>query len=379
MQKKQKLKILEICEFSAGICGVWQRVKQEASLLAKKNYEVMVFSSDIVKGTDETAPDFEKINGVNIYRFKNNARIHKILTKNVTSFNFQKKFNEIKPDIVITHLIHPHSFKALEMCRKNNIPCYLVTHAPFAIKRKFLLSLLTKIYYNIKVKPNLNKFRKIIAITKWEIPYLLNFGVKKEKISHIPNGIPEEFFKEKIKKFRAGKILFLGRISLVKNIEVLISAFKKLSKKQVQAEKLQLEIIGPIEKGYEKIKSSEDKNITFLPPIYDLTEKINKIQEADIFVLPSKREGMPQSLIEAMSLGKIVVASDTLGAKDLIKNRKNGFLFKIGNSEDLKNTLNKILNTDSSEIYKIQKNAKDSIKIFCWTSIIEKIEKAIKQ
>jgi len=39
-----------------------------------------------------------------------------------------------------------------------------------------------------------NKFDKVITISKWEIPFLLRLGCKREKIVHIPNSIPEEFF-----------------------------------------------------------------------------------------------------------------------------------------------------------------------------------------
>ena len=49
------MKILELTNFSAGICGVWARVREEAVRLAKK-HEVRVFSSNFVKGMDETAP-----------------------------------------------------------------------------------------------------------------------------------------------------------------------------------------------------------------------------------------------------------------------------------------------------------------------------------
>jgi hypothetical protein len=48
-----KLKILEICPFSAGACGVWQRVKQKSIELAKKGYEVRVFSSYFEKETNK--------------------------------------------------------------------------------------------------------------------------------------------------------------------------------------------------------------------------------------------------------------------------------------------------------------------------------------
>jgi len=367
------MKILEICEFSAGICGVWQRVKQESLELSKKGHDVYVFSSNIEKGTEKEVKLDEKINGIKIKRFRSNQdKIDKILTKNVTYFNFDKEFISLRSNIVITHTIHPHSFKALRLCKKYNIPCFLVTHAPFNVKRRFLLNLATSIYYNIKVKPILKNFTKIIAITKWEIPYILKLGVKKEKIVYIANGIPDEFFKEKIKKFQGKKILFLGRISQIKNIETLIKAFKKLNNKN-----LKLEIIGLVEKGYEKIRKLETENIKFLEPIYDLKKKIKKLQQADIFILPSKREAMPQSLIEAMALGKIVISSSTDGGKEIVKDNENGFLFEIGNEKKLKEKISDILDMNSSEISKVQKQARKLAEQFKWLNLIKKLEKII--
>jgi hypothetical protein len=62
--------------------------------------------------------------------------IDKIASKNVTYFNFEEGFKQFKPNIVITHLIHPHSFKALKLCRQLDIPCCLVTYAPFNVARR---------------------------------------------------------------------------------------------------------------------------------------------------------------------------------------------------------------------------------------------------
>lgn len=375
MVKDKKLKILEICEFSAGICGVWQRVKQESELLAEKDYNVTVFSSNIVKGTDSITNSQETINKVNINRFPHKTGfLHQLLTRNVTYFDFEDNLISLNPDIVITHTIHPHSFKALKICKEKNIPCFLVTHAPFDIKRKFPLNLITSLYYLFNVKSKINNFNKIIAITKWEVPYLLELGLKKEKIAYIPNGIPKEFFKEKIKKFEAKKIIFLGRIAPVKDIETLIKAFKNISSKR-----LNLEIVGPVEKGYENIKEFGSENIKFCPPIYDLKKKIKKIQEADIFVLPSKREAMPQALIEAMSLGKIVISSKTGGGKEIIQDGKNGLLFEVG---DYKRLAEKILfcldKKNAISIKEMQKAARKRVYEFNWEKLIKKLGKLIR-
>jgi len=88
---------------------------------------------------------------------------------------------------------------------------------------------------------------------------------------------------------------------------------------------------------------------------------------------------MPQSLIEAMSLGKIVIASDTLGARDLIKDRKNGFLFNVGDKKDLNEKINFILKLKPTDIRKIQNQARKSVKQFNWNEIIKKIQNLIKE
>jgi len=362
------MKILEICPFSAGICGVWSRVKQESIELSKKGHEVYVFSSNIEKGTNRKISHFEEINGIKIKRFTGKDSS---FSENVKNFNFEDELIKLNPDIVITHLMHPHSFRALKICRRKRISCYLVTHAPFNVKRRVMLSLLTKGYYTLKVIPQINKFTAIIAITKWEIPNLLELGVSKDKIVYIPNGIPNEFFTQK-KSQEKDKVLFLGRIAPIKNLEILISVAR-------QFPKISFSIVGVAEPKYlRKINSLKPKNVQVYSPIYDTKKKIKLIDEHKIFVLPSKREAMPQSLIEAMARGKIAISSNTNGGKEIIKNNQNGFLFKIGNKEDLKNKIQSVLTMKLFELSKIRKNAINSVKKFKWDNLIEKLEKILK-
>jgi glycosyltransferase involved in cell wall biosynthesis len=359
------MKILEICPFSAGICGVWARVKQESLEFSKLGYKVRVFSSDIEKGTGNFACEKEILEGLNIRRFRANADfMDKALSRNVTYFNFEKAFLEYSPDIVITHLLHPHSFKALELCKKKNIPCYLVTHAPFNVKRRFPLNLLTGTYNLLNVKPKLNQFTKIIAITRWELPYLAKLGVKRDKIIYIPNGLPEEFFKQKKSKSKKS-VLFLGRIAPVKNLEVLLEAAKFLPN-------IGFSIVGSAEEEYfEKLKQIIAKenihNVKVYPPIYDVTNKIKLIDEHSIFALPSLREAMPQVLLEAMSRGKIVISSSTDGGKEVIQDSKTGFIFPIGDSRRLADLIKQNLEGNK----KIQKNAEKESKRYQWAKLIK--------
>lgn len=366
--KNNKLKILELCEFSAGICGVWTRVRQEAILLSKKGYEVKVFSSNFTKGSDILAKENEAIENIEIRRFP----AIKLGGESFMKWEFEKAALDYKPDIIIAHAYrHPHTTRALKIVRKINSKVFLVTHAPFVEKglRSFVQEISVSFYDFFIAKKNLNKFDRVIAITKWEIPYLLKLGVKKEKIVYIPNGIPEEFFKEKIKKFKGKKIMFLGRIAPIKDLGTLIKAFKDIENKR-----LALEIIGPIEEGYEQIKKFQGENIKFIPAIYDLKKKIKAMQETDIFVLPSKREAMPQALIEAMSLGKIVISSRTQGGKEIVEDNKTGFLFEIGNSKELtKKILWCLDKNNKKQIEQMKIAARKKAEEYKWSKLIKRL------
>jgi len=376
------MRILEICPFSAGICGVWARVKQESLELSKKGHEVHIFSSDIEKGTNKKVDSFEELEGINIFRFKTTSSL---ISKNVKYWfehkylpiksKARKKLEDFNPDVIITHLLHPHSANIERLIpylkkKKPSLKIFIVTHAPFNVKRKFPLNIATKFWRKFSTL-RMNKFTKVIAITKWEIPYLLNLGISKEKIKYVPNGIPEEFFSQKKSKEK-NKILFLGRIAPVKNLELLFSVAKEFPN-------IDFSIVGASEKDYlKKLNLTKSSNVTIYPPIYNLKEKINLIDEHKIFVLPSKREAMPQSLIEAMSREKIVISSNTDGGKEIVQNNENGFLFKKGNKEDLRNKIQKVLDLKNYEILKIQKNAKNSVERFKWSNLIKDLEQIIK-
>ncbi len=368
----KKLKILELTNFSAGTCGVWQRVKQESELLSKK-HEVKIFSSNATKGSKKIAKEKEKLGKIEIQRFP----FKKLGGEGYLYWNsFEKSALEFNPDIIIAHSYRlPHTHKAIKIAEKTNSKVFLVTHAPF-IKDNSTRNIISKIFvilYDKFIAPRtINKFDKIIAITHWEIPYLQNIGAKKEKIFYIPNGIPKQFFTQSFSK-EQNKLLFLGRIAPIKNIEILINSMSKIKNTK-------LEIVGPAEQNYlEKLKSlikekNLEKQISFSQGIFDIKEKIKKIDSTKIFVLPSKREGMPQSLIEAMAREKIVIGSNNSGNADLIKHKENGLLFENNNVQDLTDKIGFAL---KQEDRKLQKSARIFVEQFEWGKIIDKIEEIL--
>ena len=363
------MKILELTHFSSGICGVWQRVMQESSLLIEKGHEVRVFSSNLVKSSKKLVPKKDSLGKINITRFP----AKKLGGESFMKWDFEKEALKFNPEIIIAHGYRQlHTTDALKIAKKIGAKVFLVTHAPF-VEGNFTRSLLSKYavkFYDKFFAPRIiNKFTKIIAITNWERTFLLDLGAKKDKIVLIPNGIPSEFFeKTNQAKEKKNNLLFLGRISPIKNIEVLIRSISSTKNK-----KFLLNIVGPVEEEYGKtlIRLIKDLNlemrIKFLPPVYNLDKKIKLIDEHEIFILPSKREAMPQSLVEAMSRGKKVISSENPGSREIIVPGKNGLLFNQRDSQDLANKLDLVQSNTNSLL---GKNAKEGVKKFNWKNLI---------
>lgn len=373
----KKLRILEVCPFTSGICGVFSRVLNESLEFKKLGHEVIIFSSDVEKGTGKKVSKKDNLQEIIIRRFPSkNGRIGKLLSDNVIHWFNNEAVNEmiaLKPDIIITHLLHPHSARIctnINNLKKLNprLKTFIVPHAPFNIKRKFPLNIITSLWRKFS-RLRLNKFDSVIAITKWEYPYLLSLGANREKIKYIPNGLPSKFFTQKKSEPKEG-VLFLGRIAPVKNIETIIKCAKQLQRVNFTIagfpEKRYLEHLNNISKGL--------KNIKIHPPVYDLSKKIKLIDSNKIFVLPSHREAMPQVLLEAMARGRIVISSDTDGGKELIDNGKNGFLFSIGKYMELC----KLIELNLKGNKEVEKKAIVFSREYSWDKLIKRYEEIFK-
>ncbi len=375
------MRILEVTNYTAGGCGVGMRVLKESKLLSEKGHKVIVFSTNYKKGSREICPPTENVKGLIIKRFP--AKKLPFAGESYNVWNFEKEAKEFKPDLIIAHSYrHPHTKQALKIAKDIGCKVFLVTHAPFARKntRNPIQNIGVYLYDLFFGRNLLKKFDKIIAISKWEIPYLVKLGVSKNKIEYIPNGIDKEFFKPISLLSNSPRVIgYWGRISGIKQLESLNRALLFLLDTNYL-----VKIRGPAESSYLEDLKAEIKSTgleereEINAKSYDQSEQINGLESIDIFALPSKTEGMPQTLIEAMSRGKIVVASDNLASRDLIVDGKNGFIFENGNPKSLANLLRKIKNLNLSKLNLIQKGARQTAEKFKWDKILGKLEKIIR-
>lgn len=149
------------------------------------------------------------------------------------------------------------------------------------------------------------------------------------------NPINKKFMKPLYGNTRKNEIVSAGSLREVKNHEMLIRAFAKISS---QIPDYILTIYGEGELRDHLLNVAEECGVGskfFLPGICDELE--NKMASSRLFVLSSNTEGMPNALMEAMSLGLAVISTDCPcgGPAQLIRNGENGFLVPVGDVEAL--------------------------------------------
>jgi glycosyltransferase involved in cell wall biosynthesis len=97
------------------------------------------------------------------------------------------------------------------------------------------------------------------------------------------------------------------------------------------------------------------------------------IMAADVFVLPSLSEGLPNALLEAMAGGLPIVATKVGGIPEVIDEGINGFLVDSRNAEQIANKL-LLLESDSALRQLISKNNKDKIKAYDLNHVISRLD-----
>ena len=119
---------------------------------------------------------------------------------------------------------------------------------------------------------------------------------------------------------------YIGRLSPEKNPDVFVAAAKEILGTKEISQKIRFFVIGDGPMGkevVEQIKSIKSENIEYLGYKAEVAEYL---AAADIFVLPSAIEGFPLSLLEAMSMGVVSVASRVGAVDEIIEEGKTGYI-----------------------------------------------------
>jgi len=206
----------------------------------------------------------------------------------------------------------------------------------FAIKNK--KTFLKKFFYFLLTQIALLISDKYTVTTQADKTFLTkHFISKKSKILVMPNWVAEQSLFKKIEK-RKNEVVAVGRLENQKNFSYLI---KELGKSEF---KLNIVGKGSLQDKLSFISKKYQTDITFLEPMNN-TDLFKYLANFKFFVLPSNFEGNPKVLLEAMSLGCVVLSNRFIGVDEVIDNYKDGIIFDTNDGE-LLSILETIKNKD---------------------------------
>lgn len=365
--------------------GVGEVVYNLAIQLAQKGHEVFIFTSSYLDSEDS----IEDYGNIKIFRYKNNYTIGQKLAISINSI-YKPIISNITLDIVHVHLGNlPLPLTGYLYSKVKKKPLVITYHADWVggfggAVRRIGVFIFNKYLGNIL----LSNADLIFALSKNQIESSKLLSKYHSKTMVVPNAINLDEFNDSIPKEKAREklnipdnkkvILFVGSLNPIKSPHILLESMRIIIKEIPTA---YLIILGDGSCRY-KLESICHKfdlttHVQFSGFIADSYTKNLYYRSADIFVLPSKSESFGIVLLEASACGLPLIVSDLKSLQTIVKNGKNGFFSKYGDSNDFANKILCLLNNNSLR-ERMSENSKEMSTRFSWIHIAEKTESAYK-
>ena len=204
------------------------------------------------------------------------------------------------------------------------------------IKQMMSFAFKSKYFHFIFENPNdIQQFKKLKFASENHIHLIKGAGVDLQQFS-----FEREIPKDKV------RLVLPARMLKDKGVCEFIDAAKKI--KDCVANKAEFILAGDCDTiNLAGISEEELKKTIDFPYIQWIgfqKDMFQVLKEADIVVLPSYREGLPKSLIEACAVGRPIITTDTQGCRECVENEKNGFLVPVKDIEILSEKMKILIN-----------------------------------
>jgi glycosyltransferase involved in cell wall biosynthesis len=295
---------------------------------------------------------------------------------------FHRGFKRIKPDCILSFTIKPNIYGSIA-ARLRKVPIInnitglgsafisgnLITRIIIFLYR-FALKASKRVFF--QNNDDLNQFIGLSIVTREQSRRIPGSGVDLEKYKPLQAEEQDGLF----------RFLLIGRMLKDKGVCEYVDAARSIRAKGVHAE---FGLLGEIDVDNPTtiVKAEIDEwERAGLVRYYGTTNDVRPfIAKSHCIVLPSYREGLSRTLLEAAAMGKPCIAADVPGCRDVVENGKTGFLCEVKNALDLSNQMERMIalsEIERSEMgkqgrKKIENEFDDKIVIKAYSEEIENI------
>ncbi len=313
--------------------------------LISRNYQI-----NVICPKDKYSFELKNM-GLNLIFWELNRKSINPFSELNSLFQLIRIYSKIKPDIVHHFTLKACLYGTLSasLLNKTSIINSITGIGPLFIskefKLKFIYLLSRRIFRHIFSKCS----NKVIFQNQHDREKYIKMKLTtSNKSIVIPgSGINTDFFKPTNKKTNINefKLLFPSRIIKEKGIVELIQACELLWKIKLP---IKLFIAGELDAGNRSVLKNKEfkklknfKNISLLGHVENMRDLYREI---DVVVLPSWREGLSRSLLEAASMEKGIITTNVPGCKEIVEHNKTGLVVNIKSPIELKNSILKFYN-----------------------------------
>lgn len=311
--------------------------------LVERGYEVVV----AIPYEEEVANEFKKYNITLIPLQIHRSSLNPFLELR-TILSLYKIVKQTSPDIVMLYTIKPVFYGSI-VCgflRYKNvfsmIPGLGYLFTGDSLKKKIM-----RFFVRLAYKFCLRYDKRIFFLNNDDVKYFLENKIISPDQSVLLNGEGVDLERYTFSAFNSNqKIIFLFSARLLKDKGICeyVNAAKIIKEKYPQVE---FKVAGGIDDNPSSVSKSElDEWVTngWINYCGYVSDVAKIIKESAVFVLPSYyREGLPVSILEAMSIGRPIITTDSPGCRETVINGVNGYLVPIKNVEKLVEAMEKFI------------------------------------
>lgn len=331
----------------------------QVKIISPVPYAPRIFWTNPRRRAYGQTPEFDSIEGIPVH-YPRFIRAPGSWFHGISCYTFYQGIVRLADAIVKEfqpHLLHaynatPDGYAGLLLRRRYNLPlvCSLLgadinvypNYKP--LTRQLTQKVIAQADQLVAVSRALKESAEVLAQPKREI-CVIYMGCDTEAFR------PNETTRERTRKFLGVSpqekiILFIGRLVEAKGIFELVEAFSQL---QSRLPKTHLVLLGDDRDRLRlenQVKQKGLNNVVHFIGARPHSEMPSWLNAADLLVLPSHNEGLPNVVVEAMACGIPVVATNVGGIPEVIEDKRSGLLIEKGDIHSLASAIEDLLRND---------------------------------